>query len=510
MKNLIIAIVLYATSVSYSADFKLSDYDLGINNFMAGDRLGNKVAVFCIKKFKESGPFNFSAIRIYEKGKWDSIPTILIINDSIKDIPISTGPQIHFDSTEGIWVGSDMMYCYKNGKWNAFFIDDSLKQWRNYEQFCVDIYNNLWITTSIYDTNKEDGQKYLGNSELLKFDGKSFTTITRTNFCASFRPMSSISASQRSLFALRDGRVVLHRIWYPKDDDFALNDSNSNLIFYNQDGSFTSMQIPSLSGEESKMYIKNVSHIYPEDLNTIWVALNTVSWWDPFTGESGACCSGLVVYKDGNWVIFDESNNLPVYRDSTLILADPTYRIMRLDKSNYLVFAKQMIYSMGNDFILHKANLKAIGDNSLIIRTSSTRPIEYYKTYFRFDDTTSGFHNPIPDIQDVIITNDSVWIITGVGIIVFPKKIVVLNVEETPSTENNSQIYPNPASDFININNQGIYTEYILYNYLGEKLLIGSINSNEFKIDIRSLCNGIYFICLKKNQKQKVIGFIKY
>ncbi|GEM_PF-2852545 len=510
MKSLIIVFFLFAITSSYSADFKLSDYSLGVSHTVSADRLGNEIAVLCSTNYIEGG-YSYSGFRIYENGKWDSIPSFLKLNNSYKDILHLPQSQIHFDSTEAIWVGSDMMYRYKNGKWDAFFIDDSLKQYRRYEQFCVDIYNNLWITTSINDTSMKKEQDYRGNSEILKFDGQSFKTIVKTNFMYSFKGLSMYGARQSALFALSNGRVVLHRIWNPTDDDFDLNDSNSNLIFYSQDGSFTNMQIPCLSGEKYKEYIKDVSYIYPENLNKIWIALNITSWWNPFTGDEGSCCSGLVVYQDGEWIVFDESNNIPVRRDTSLVMADPIYRILKLDKSNYLVFGGRLrtIYTMGNDYILHKANLKEIGDNSLIIRPSSNSTLENYKINFRFDDTNSVFHTPLPNISDVFIANDSVWVIAGFGIIVFPKNIVVLDIEGTPSHENNSQIYPNPASDFFNVNNPEEYTDYIIYNNLGEKIIKGNIDGNPSRIDIRDLSDGLYFIRLMKNKKHRIIAFIK-
>jgi hypothetical protein len=56
-------------------------------------------------------------------------------------------------------------------------------------------------------------------------------------------------------------------------------------------------------------------------------------------------------------------------------------------------------------------------------------------------------------------------------------------------------IYPNPASDFININSANIIGKEIsIYDMLGNKLITATAESPETRINIESLPIGVYFI----------------
>ena len=67
------------------------------------------------------------------------------------------------------------------------------------------------------------------------------------------------------------------------------------------------------------------------------------------------------------------------------------------------------------------------------------------------------------------------------------------------------KLYPNPSTDFISIS--GIKTEkkYEIISYLGAKIIDGSLTNNE-KINITSLSNGIYFL---KFDNGNTLKFIK-
>ncbi len=497
------------TSQVFSANFKLTDYDLGINNLYSASKLNNKLVVLGGKN-SYSGFFRPSALRIFENGRWDSLPPAMILNDTNKEVLTTLMSQVHYDSTGTIWVGSDMMYAYKNGKWSAFFIDDSLKQLRHYNMFCVDIYNNLWITTSIFDQKRTD-EGYQGYSELLKFDGKTFEKIVSTNSSSSFTIVSMTGVMPNSIAALSDGRIVLHRFWNEKDIDD--DKENHNLIFYNQDGTYNRLKIPSLSGEQFDRAPKDITSIF-EDGNKIWFSLNIFSWWfQESNGKwmSGACCSGLLSFKNGNeWEIFDENNGLTVKRDSLRpTYAERVYKFIKLNRYNYLVFGQKSIYTMGEDNVLKSLSLKEIGDNSTIIKANQYGTMEEFKIRCRFDDTNAQFGNYLPDIMDLLTFNNEIWVITQSGIIVFPESLALLGVDDENQNEMSEIVYPNPAHNSLRVNNQIQYDEYIIYNQLGESLLIGSVESAQFNIDVSRLNAGMYLLCLRNKQNQKVLGFIK-
>ena len=66
-------------------------------------------------------------------------------------------------------------------------------------------------------------------------------------------------------------------------------------------------------------------------------------------------------------------------------------------------------------------------------------------------------------------------------------------------------IYPNPSNDFIQVLELQKKENYIIYNSLMHKICIGSISNNE-RIDIKNLTNGLYFLKLETG---KFLKFIK-
>ena len=58
-------------------------------------------------------------------------------------------------------------------------------------------------------------------------------------------------------------------------------------------------------------------------------------------------------------------------------------------------------------------------------------------------------------------------------------------------------IYPNPASDYLNVMN-GRYPNlsYRFFSITGQELMAGSLNASESIIDVQHLTNGIYFLYL--------------
>ncbi|MDN3664270.1 T9SS type A sorting domain-containing protein [Algibacter miyuki] len=56
-------------------------------------------------------------------------------------------------------------------------------------------------------------------------------------------------------------------------------------------------------------------------------------------------------------------------------------------------------------------------------------------------------------------------------------------------------MYPNPSSDFLNISGLTETQHYGIYNIIGTEVKKGSI-SNQEKIDIQDLTNGIYLLKL--------------
>ena len=69
------------------------------------------------------------------------------------------------------------------------------------------------------------------------------------------------------------------------------------------------------------------------------------------------------------------------------------------------------------------------------------------------------------------------------------QNLSILDVDSNPKIN----IYPNPASDFIALNNLKTPEDYHIYTVLGTKVMSGVIAEGQ-KIDVSSLNSGVYFI----------------
>ena len=86
--------------------------------------------------------------------------------------------------------------------------------------------------------------------------------------------------------------------------------------------------------------------------------------------------------------------------------------------------------------------------------------------------------------------------------------INTLSSDSFESTINNFRIYPNPASDFIEISNSEKLSSISISNFLGQ--VVFASNSPQPKIDINSFSNGLYFIkCVDLENKTEVFKFLK-
>ena len=73
-------------------------------------------------------------------------------------------------------------------------------------------------------------------------------------------------------------------------------------------------------------------------------------------------------------------------------------------------------------------------------------------------------------------------------------------------TNENVKLYPNPSNlGFIGVNGIKSMQDYIIYNSLGKETIIGKISENE-RIDIKNLTNGLYFL---KFENRISLKFIK-
>ena len=69
------------------------------------------------------------------------------------------------------------------------------------------------------------------------------------------------------------------------------------------------------------------------------------------------------------------------------------------------------------------------------------------------------------------------------------------------------EIYPNPASDVLNISGISEAADYEIYNIAGQKIDEGKVSNHH--VNLNHLSKGVYFIQLKDKEKVTRLKFIK-
>ena len=78
------------------------------------------------------------------------------------------------------------------------------------------------------------------------------------------------------------------------------------------------------------------------------------------------------------------------------------------------------------------------------------------------------------------------------------------------SSNSNFLIYPNPASDFINLKSDSGIDGYLIYDIKGSMILKSTNNnSNDLSISLKNIYSGIYFIEIKSGTYKETVKFIK-
>lgn len=104
---------------------------------------------------------------------------------------------------------------------------------------------------------------------------------------------------------------------------------------------------------------------------------------------------------------------------------------------------------------------------------------------------------------------------TFLGSIPFPYSFAGYHITVNQNTaslinikNNSTKVFPNPANEFLEIQNLNAYKNYDIYSISGEKLISIS-NTTTSKIDVSYLSKGIYFLHLNANDSIEIIKFIK-
>jgi len=179
-----------------------------------------------------------------------------------------------------------------------------------------------------------------------------------------------------------------------------------------------------------------------------------------------------------------------------------------------------------NGTIMYKTNNKewASINNGLKSNQKITKVISYDNIVIAYSNSeifyTKDFgNNWVADtvlgnfpISCFTIDGNDIYLGTRVGGI-FKKNFSYLSIDEKPSKNNLLAIYPNPATDLINVefNDNLIPTSIVITNLLGfemKSINFNNITGNEIEFDTRDLTEGIYFCRLQEGNQIEVRKFV--
>jgi ligand-binding sensor domain-containing protein len=109
-------------------------------------------------------------------------------------------------------------------------------------------------------------------------------------------------------------------------------------------------------------------------------------------------------------------------------------------------------------------------------------------------------------IRMAVDKQDNLWIATGEGV----SKLTIYAGIENYTNNNSFTVYPNPASDIININTIYNFKEHTieLYNNLGQKVYQNNLEAgqNSIQIPLNNISNGVYIVKYNNTSKKILVN----
>ena len=246
---------------------------------------------------------------------------------------------------------------------------------------------------------------------------------------------------------------------------------------------------------------------FVDDANRIWVT-NAGGGIGPHPKDETISAGGEKDFRPrcvrGSIVVSsftDNSNGTVTDSRTDLMWAQSDFSVM--DWEGALAFAETSSYASYDDWrVPNIKELRSISDD-----TESNPSVD--ATYF-------GFITSINYWASTTESNNSTraWDIDySSGLVSYAEKtldrgVLLVRSSNTLSIEDHSyqnlNIYPNPSSNYIQISGLTKKVNYKLFNFLGKDINQGIISNNE-KIDIQNLANGLYFLQINNEVTMKFI-----
>lgn len=136
--------------------------------------------------------------------------------------------------------------------------------------------------------------------------------------------------------------------------------------------------------------------------------------------------------------------------------------------------------------------IEGIGNTNYLFPTLDFSPVGPLRCYQ--DTTTSLFINPY--------YNHLNWDKTDC------EQFIVIHSLPESETRNSISVFPNPASNSLNVAGIELNSDYCIYDATGRKVLQGVVNTSN-TVDIQLLATGLYYIEIKGGEEKTVLKFVK-
>jgi hypothetical protein len=224
-------------------------------------------------------------------------------------------------------------------------------------------------------------------------------------------------------------------------------------------------------GDELYFSERSLNKISKINITTAQTIVTTVS-----NGLSGP----IRLIFNGNDLYFSEYDGNRVSKiDTNLTLPISSDLIFELDVPGDIAFNGNELYISSETGNIYKVDITEMPVNINTVLSGLTTPsgLRFNGNDLYISDI--GLNNISKYSLPTLSTND-----------LFTKEKVIF--------------FPNPVSNFIQVSGITKLEKYNIYDYLGRKVINGII-SNDEKIDIQTLTNGLYFLILNNGNKIKFI-----
>ncbi len=488
----IILILYYIISINNIYSITISSENFGCYQLIAMDKFADKVVILGMESVVVDNKItNYPTIQYIENGVMTVLPNYIITDEGEVALELSPQSRIRFDDHGNLWFTGKSLYKYEDSKWKEFFISDKYSYARFYEHLAIDAEDNVWLTTSVFDKYNSSSINF---SELYMFNGITFEKILQRTPYSIYSTYNTLINSEK-LIRLKDGRIAFHKTLSRQGDEIIDSlDGELDLIIY-EPGNTASEAHRIRTYDWDSLFNKIVNNMYIVD-DKIWFAHqgNDI----PVLDENFKFLywitlhRGLSIFdiKSKDWRIFDEKDGFPFQSPN---LPKPVMSITQLNDKLMLMVILSQPYLIHQDYQLEKTDWDLILSDATIYKSSEKVLDE--DIYLAFDEAKKDkFYNAVlrPKIHKMFVTPDNnLWMLSNNFLIKAPIKM--LSVSEQDLKEQAILLFPNPASDFIQINNPNTEISDIeLTNLYGNLLLV--FKGQTDKLNISDLPDGIYFL----------------